>query len=65
MGISTEDQIQQLKQAIADLEAQRHILGDETVEAALIPLQNRLSELRSQVEQAAEITPAMPTRQRN
>ena len=64
MGISAEDQIQQLKQAIADLEAQRHILGDETVEAALIPLQNRLSELDSQVEQAAEITPAMPARQR-
>ncbi len=44
MGISAEDQIQQLKQAIADLEAQRQILGDETVEAALIPLQNKLSE---------------------
>ncbi len=64
MSSNLDEQIKQLKHNIRELESQRGILGDETVEAALIPLQNRLSELESQVEQAAEISPAMPTRQR-
>ena len=49
-------EIQQIEQAIAILEAQRSILGDEVVNLALAPLHQRLAELQEQ--------PAFPEQQR-
>ena len=37
MTSTLDEQINQLKQAIADLESQRPILGDAAVDAALVP----------------------------
>jgi class 3 adenylate cyclase len=64
MSITLDEQIQQLKQAIADLEAQRSILGDAAVEAALIPSRQKLAELEAQAEPSREEPPEIPTRQR-
>ena len=47
MPASLEEQIEQLKHAIADFEAQRAILAEEAVEAALVPSRQKLAELKA------------------
>jgi class 3 adenylate cyclase/tetratricopeptide (TPR) repeat protein len=64
MSTTLDEQINQLKQAIVELEAQRSILGDEAVDAALVPSRQKLAELEAQVEPSREEPPALPTRQR-
>ena len=59
-----DDQINQLKHTIADLESQREILGDETVEAVLVPLHKKLAKLESQGKPSVETSQELPTRQR-
>jgi class 3 adenylate cyclase len=64
MATTLDEQITQLKNAIAELEAQRSILGDEAVDAALVPSRQKLAELEAQVGIAEQISPQIPTRQR-
>lgn len=51
-----ESEIEQLKQAISALEAQRPVLGDTAVEAALAPLREKLAKLMASRYKAAEMT---------
>ncbi len=64
MSTTLTEQINELKQAIADLETQRSILGDAAVDAALVPSRQRLAELETQVEKPVEVPPEKPIRQR-
>ena len=64
MATTLDEQITQLKNAIAEIEAQRSILGDEAVDAALVPSRQKLAELEAQVGIAEQISPQIPTRQR-
>jgi class 3 adenylate cyclase/tetratricopeptide (TPR) repeat protein len=64
MSTSFDEQINQLKQTIADIEAQRLLLGDAAVEASLEPLHKKLAELEAQVDPSIEESPVLPTRQR-
>ena len=64
MSTTLDEQIKQLKQAIAEIEAQRTILGDAAVDAALVPSRQRLAELETQVEKPVEVSPEEPIRQR-
>ena len=64
MSTTLDELIKQLKQAIADLEAQRSVLGDEVVDAALVPSRQKLAELESQVKQSEKTPHEFPTRQR-
>ena len=56
MESTLDEQINQLKKTIAEMDSQRAILGNETVDAALVPLHKKLAELESQVELSV-ITP--------
>lgn len=61
MGISKEEQIEQieqLKQAIADLEAQLSILGDEVVEVQLTPARQKMGSPASSHTQYSAVCPA-------
>ncbi|MGB5846105.1 MAG: hypothetical protein WBG94_16795, partial [Anaerolineales bacterium] len=64
MSTSLDEQIEQLKRTIAEMEAQRPVLGDETVEAALTPLRQKLNDLEVQVQSVEDQQPDVPTRQR-
>ena len=64
MATTLDEQINQLKQAIDEIEAQRAILGDEAVDAALVPSRQKLSKLESLVELSVEKPEELPTRQR-
>ncbi len=64
MSTTLDEQINQLKQAISEIEAQRAILGDEAVDAALVPSRQKLSKLESLVEPSVEKPEELPTRQR-
>jgi len=64
MTAELNEQINQLKQAISELEAQRGILGDAAVDAALVPSRQKLSKLESLVEPSVEKPEELPTRQR-
>ena len=64
MSTTLDEQINQLKQAIAELEAQRAILGDEAVEAALIPSRKKLADLQALVESQREEPIVVPQRKR-
>ena len=64
MSTELDDQITQLRQAIAELEAQRAILGDEAVEAALIHSRQKLADLEAGHFPRKEEKPAPPTHQR-
>ena len=44
MSTKLDEQIKQLKRTIAEMESQRAVLGEATVEAALVPLQQKLAE---------------------
>jgi hypothetical protein len=47
MSETRDEQIKKLNQTIAEMESQRAILGNDTVEAALVPLQKNLAELEA------------------
>ncbi|MGW8181150.1 MAG: adenylate/guanylate cyclase domain-containing protein, partial [bacterium] len=64
MVATLDEQINQLKQAIAELEAQRAILGDEAVEAALIPSRKKLANLEALVDTQREESTDIPQRKR-
>jgi class 3 adenylate cyclase len=64
MSRMMDEQINQLKHTIAEMESQRAILGDATVEAALVPLHKKLAELESQIELSVKEPQELPTRQR-
>ena len=64
MSSSLAQQIEKLKQAIAEMEQQRQVLGDVAVDTSLVPFQEKLAELQAQVEAQKEIPPAEPVRQR-
>jgi class 3 adenylate cyclase len=64
MSKELEKQIQQLKQAIAEIEAQRSILGDAAVEASLEPIRQKLADLEAQIASIIEEPEELPTRQR-
>jgi hypothetical protein len=64
MSTTLDEQIKQLKQTIAEMEAQRSVLGDAVVEAALTPLRQKLSELEAQAKLSEEEPAEIPTRQR-
>lgn len=53
MVAKLDEQINQLKQTIADIESQRSILGDEAVEAALVPPRWKMTENIAPTESAA------------
>ena len=59
-----DEQVEQIRKAIADLEAQRSVLGNATVEAAITPLRQKLEELEQQAVSQQEETSAIPTRKR-
>ncbi|NIN66299.1 MAG: AAA family ATPase, partial [Anaerolineae bacterium] len=64
MSPTLDEQIAQLERTIAEMEAQRTLLGDEVVDAALIPLRDRLSKLQTQIDPSTEKQSAPPKRQR-
>ena len=64
MSPTLHEQIAQLEQTMAEMEAQRALLGDEVVDATLVPLRNRLSDLQTQVERPTEKRREEPRRQR-
>lgn len=50
MSATLDEQINQLKQAIVEIEAQRSIMGDAAVEAALVLIRQKLADLEKRVE---------------
>jgi len=64
MSPGMEEQINKLKSTIAELEAQRAILGNEFVDSTLSTLQEKLIDLEAQAEQLTVETHSAPTRQR-
>jgi class 3 adenylate cyclase/tetratricopeptide (TPR) repeat protein len=64
MSPTLDEQIEQLKHTIAEMESQRDALGDEVVDAALAPLLHKLDELVSQLESHQEPIPQAPMQQR-
>ena len=59
-----DEQIDKLKKVIADLEAQRSILGDEAVDAAPAPSKRKLAEVEAKVADSKVEQPEIPERQR-
>ena len=64
MTTSLDEQINQLKQTIADIESQRSILGDEAVDVSLAPFHQKLAEFEAQIEPSIETPKELPSRQR-
>ena len=64
MGSSLAEQIEHLKQAIAEIEAQRRILGDVAANVSLAPIHQKLAELEAQAETPPEEPAEIPTRHR-
>jgi class 3 adenylate cyclase len=64
MSTSLDEQINKLKQAIAEIEAQRLILGDAAVDASLVPFHEKLAELESQAVPIEDVPSDIPPRQR-
>jgi len=64
MPPTLEEQINQLKGTIVEMEAQRAVLGDEFVDSTLDTLRDKLSELESKSKQLSLEASAPPTRQR-
>jgi len=64
MSPDLEEQINQLKGTIAEMEAQRAVLGDDFVDSTLETLQEKLADLETRAEQVTLETPTVPTRQR-
>ncbi|UCE01057.1 MAG: AAA family ATPase [Chloroflexota bacterium] len=64
MSPKLEEQIENLKKIITEMEDQRQVLGDAAVDASLVPFQEKLAELQAQVETQKDIPPEEPVRQR-
>ena len=64
MSFTLDEQINQLKRTIAEMETQRAVLGDAAVDAALVPFHQKLAELEAQIEPSEPIPPELPVRQR-
>jgi class 3 adenylate cyclase len=64
MSTTQGEQINQLKQTIAEIEAQREILGDEAVKASLVPIRQKLADLEAQAKSLREEPTEIPPRQR-
>ncbi len=64
MSATLDEQINQLKHTITEMESQRAVLGDASVEAALVPLHQKLAGLEAQIEPSGPIPPELPVRQR-
>jgi len=64
MPPTLEEQINQLKGTIVEMEAQRTVLGDNFVDSTLDTLRDKLSELESKSKQLSLEASAPPTRQR-
>ena len=64
MSTTLDEQINQLKQTMADIESQRSILGDEAVEASLIPIRQKLADLQALAESQREEPVDVPQRKR-
>ena len=64
MSTTLIEQITQLEQAIAELEARRSILGDEAVEAALLPSRKKLADLEAQIASQGKEPIQVPQRKR-
>jgi len=64
VSTSLDEQIRQLKQTIAGMETQRAVLGDEAVDSALIPFEQKLAELEAQGGEPVVDSPGFPARQR-
>ena len=47
MSKTLDEQIKQLRLTITEMEAQRYVLGEATVEAALAPLRQKLAKLEA------------------
>jgi predicted ATPase/class 3 adenylate cyclase len=64
MSPTLEEQIEQLKQTIAEMEAQRDTLGDGVVDEGSVPFQQKLDELVDLLNSRVEPTPKGATKQR-
>ncbi len=64
MSFTLDEQINQLKRTIAEMEAQRAILSDGVVDAALAPLRQKLADLEARDETPRVEPTGTPTRQR-
>ena len=64
MSSELDQQIENLKKIIAEMESQRQVLGDAAVDASLIPFQEKLAELQAQVNAQKDSPPIEPVRQR-
>lgn len=64
MASTLEEQINQLKQTIAELESQRASLGEEVVETALTPLLSKLDDLLGLQQASIMVSPQEPEEQR-
>ncbi|MBE0409310.1 MAG: AAA family ATPase [Anaerolineales bacterium] len=64
MSPTVEEQIEGIKRTIADMEAQRQSLGDEVVDAGLVPFQRKLNELVAMLQSRKAQTHTEPTQQR-
>jgi hypothetical protein len=64
MSPTLEEQIERLKSTIAQMEEQRDSLGDEFVDHAMLPFQQKLSELITLLQAGEAAPPAEPEQQR-
>ena len=64
MSSSLDEQINQLKGTITEIEAQWSIHGDATIEAALFPMRQNLADLVEQAAAFRKEPPVIPTHQR-
>ena len=64
MTTTLDEQIKQLKQAIAEMEAQRPVLGNAAVDASLVPFREKLAELEMLAESPKEAISEIPQRKR-
>jgi class 3 adenylate cyclase len=64
MSLSLDEQINKLKQAIAEMEAQRPVLGDAAVDASLVPFREKLADLEAMAGSPVEEPSDIPVRQR-
>ena len=64
MSSTLDEQINQLKGTIAEMEAQRAVLGDDFVDSTLNTLREKLTNLEAKAELSSLETRAIPTRQR-
>ena len=64
MSSALQEQINQLKTTIVELEAQRAVLGDDFVDSTIETLQEKLADLEIKAAQLTQEPTSVPTRQR-